>query len=65
MQVKTTVILTKKNPNYKLFFKEILTKVAVSIYLFCMPFICERLLELSESLWIENFTKVDDSLDVT
>lgn len=57
----------KKNEktNYSLFFKEILTIVAVSIYLFCMPFICEGLLALSVSVWTENFTKVDDNLDVT
>lgn len=64
MQVKKTIILTNEKTNYRLFFKEILIIVAVSIYLFCMPFICEGLLELSVNLWIENFTKVDDSLDV-
>lgn len=65
MQVKKTIILANEKANYRLFFKEILTIVAESICLFCMPFICEGLLELSVSLWIDNFTKVDDSLDVT
>lgn len=65
MRIKIRTLKNQKK-NYRLYFeKKTIDNSAVSISLFCMSVICERLLELSVILWTENFAKVDVSLHGT
>lgn len=65
MRIKIRTLKNQKT-NYRLYFeKKTIDNSAVSISLFCMSVICERLLELSVILWTENFAKVDVSLHGT